>query len=134
MHIANSLHWSLIVICHPGEVAGFEGIFLLNWTMSFGKSTLRWCIFIFQMKTWTSHPKCHAYCIWILSKEVMQVSKILSKGILKPLQFIYPISWICIHASIPCYFSMLLLFWKDFSMLLLMHGWACKWQVLKNIF
>ena len=89
MLITDSLHWSLIVICHPGEVAGLKGIFLFDCTMSFGKSTFHSCIFIiFQMKTWTSHPKYHAYCIWILSEEIMQVSKILSKGILKLLWFI----------------------------------------------
>lgn len=37
----------------------------------------------FQMKTWKIHLKYHVYCIWILSKELTRVSKILFKGILE---------------------------------------------------
>ncbi|MBA0808274.1 hypothetical protein Gohar_024026, partial [Gossypium harknessii] len=40
-----SLHWSLIVICHPGEVAGFKGTFmsLLNFIQEFYLSFMHFC-------------------------------------------------------------------------------------------
>lgn len=31
MHCGHSLHWSLLVICHPGEVANFEGKNIHDW-------------------------------------------------------------------------------------------------------
>ncbi|XP_043814410.1 probable ubiquitin-like-specific protease 2A isoform X2 [Manihot esculenta] len=52
-----SLHWSLIVICHPGEVANFRG----------------------KMMNLEGLLKYHASCTWILLEEVTGASRILFK-------------------------------------------------------
>ncbi|KAI8548395.1 hypothetical protein RHMOL_Rhmol07G0270800 [Rhododendron molle] len=94
-------HWSLIVICHPGEVAKFQGKFLVETYPSqsmCGKCmTCPLCFMydMFQMKIWRSHLKYHAYCIWILLREVILVSKILFRDTLGEQQeHISPV-WTC---------------------------------------
>ena len=103
LHSDDSLHWSLIVICHPGEVARLEGMLLFFWNLLplFENLPCINFLIIFQMKTWTSQLKYHVYCIWILLKEVIRVSKILFKGILELLKFIC--FWFL--TDLACYFE-----------------------------
>lgn len=104
------------MICHPGEVAKFQGKFLVETYPSQSKCgkclTCPLCFMydMFQMKIWRSHLKYHAYCIWILLREVILVSKILFRGTLVVLKFIMWFKYVFVYSS-RCYpFSFLNLY------------------------
>lgn len=94
------------MICHPGEVAKFQGKFLVE-TSSPSQSKCGKCLTcplylmydMFQMKIWRSHLKYHAYCIWILLREVILVSKILFKGTLVVLKFNVLFKYVSVYSS-----------------------------------
>lgn len=80
-----SLHWSLVIICHPGEVANLRGMisshhllqFVYFLIVTFSASNLD---ILVQTKLWMSHLSCHAFYTWILLEEVIKGSRILLEG------------------------------------------------------
>jgi hypothetical protein len=81
-------------------VARLKGTFYWNMLPLFVVNLPSICYFgIFQMKNWTSHIKYHVYCIWILSKEVIRVSKLLFKGIFDFLKF----TCFCFLTDLACF-------------------------------
>jgi len=74
-------HWSLIVICYPGDVVNINGEFFSHVLFKYFLLNIFILRSLFQTKSRKSHLGYHVYCIWILSRDIIMVWKTLCKGI-----------------------------------------------------
>lgn len=74
-----SLHWSLIIICHPGKVAYLRGMILTSSLAAIFTFCLK-LVILLQTKLLMSHLWCRAFYTWILLEEAIEVWRIVLDG------------------------------------------------------